>query len=157
VQPVTATQIAALLADAEASPRRRAHLLLHAGHDDTVQRLLIALWPKTYVRPHQHSQQWEMLALQRGVADVLAFAPDGTLTARHRLDPAAPVIQIPVGTWHAAVALNPGTIVMEIKPGPYRANEFADWTPEEATPAAADLVAWLERSPVGARWATTGA
>ena len=157
MQPVTATQIAALLAEAENSPRRRAHLLLHAGHHDEVQRLLIALWPKTYVRPHQHSQQWEMLALQRGGADVLAFAPDGTLTARHRLDPAAPVIQIPVGTWHAAVALQPGTIVMEIKPGRYRANEFADWAPEENTPAAADLVAWLERAPVGARWVASGA
>ena len=64
---------------------------MHTGHPDQVQRLLIALWPKTYVRPHQHSQQWEMLALQRGGAEVLAFAPDGTLTARHRLDPAAAV------------------------------------------------------------------
>src|SRR5262245_65490596 len=88
-----------------------------------------------------------------GVADVLAFAPDGTLTARHRLDPEAPVIQIPVGTWHAAVALQPGTIVMEIKPGPYRANEFADWTPEEITQAAAYLLDRLERQPVGSLWA----
>ena len=157
MHPVTESHIAALLADAEKSPRRRAHLLLHAGHDDPVQRLLIALWPKTYVRPHQHSQQWEMLALHRGSADVLAFTPDGTLLGRHRLDPSAPVIQIPVGTWHAAVALKPGTIVMEVKPGPYRANEFADWAPEENTPAAAELVAWLEHAAVGTRWARGGA
>jgi cupin fold WbuC family metalloprotein len=152
VHPVTQAQIAALLTEAEASPRRRAHLLLHAGHDDQVQRLLIALWPGTYVRPHQHSQQWEMLALHGGRADVLAFAPDGALLARHRLDQSAPVIQIPVGTWHAALALQPGTIVMEVKPGPYRANEFAAWTPEENSPAAAHVVAWLERAAVGARW-----
>ena len=153
MHPVTQAHIAALLADAEASPRRRAHLLLHEGHDDQVQRLLIALWPGTYVRPHQHSQQWEMLCWHRGSADVLAFAPDGALLARHRLDLSAPVIQIPPGTWHAAIALQPGTIVMEVKPGPYRANEFAGWAPEENTPAATDLVAWLQAAAPGARWA----
>jgi cupin fold WbuC family metalloprotein len=152
VQPVTQAQIATLLRDAEASPRRRAHLLLHEGHLDQVQRLLIALWPKTYVRPHQHSEQWEMLSLHRGSADVLAFAPDGTLTARHRLAPSAPVIQIPLGTWHGAIALEPGTIVMEVKPGPYRPNEFAGWAPEEDTPAAAELVRWLEAAAPGTRW-----
>jgi cupin fold WbuC family metalloprotein len=152
VHPVTSTQIAALLAEARANPRRRSHLLLHAGHDDQVQRLLIALQPGSYVRPHQHSQQWEMLVLHRGQLDVLAFAQDGALLARHRLDRSAPVIQIPLKTWHAGVALEPDTIVMEVKPGPYRANEFADWAPEENAPAAGDLVAWLEGAAVGMRW-----
>lgn len=152
MHPVTADQIAALLRDAEASPRRRAHLLLHEGHHDQVQRLLIALSPGTYVRPHQHSEQWEMLALHRGAIDVLAFAADGTLAARHRLDPSAPVIQIPPGTWHAAVAVQPGSIVMEVKPGPYRPNEFAAWAPEENTPAAPELVRWLQAAAPGARW-----
>src|SRR5215813_5004812 len=73
-----------LAKEANASPRRRAHLLLHSGHDDQVQRLLIALQPGSYVRPHQHSQQWEMLVLHRGRLDVLAFTPDGALAARHR-------------------------------------------------------------------------
>jgi cupin fold WbuC family metalloprotein len=152
VKPVTTAQIAALLADAKASPRRRAHLLLHAGHDDPVQRLLIALQPGSYVRPHQHSQQWEMLVLQRGSLDVLAFAEDGTLRARHRLDHANPVIQIPVGAWHAGVAVEADTIVMEVKPGPYRPNEFADWAPEENTAGAAQLLRWLETAPAGGRW-----
>jgi len=152
VHPVTPTQITALLAEAEASPRRRSHLLLHAGHDDQVQRLLIALQPGSYVRPHQHSQQWEMLVLHRGRLDVLAFTPDGALAARHRLDRSAPVIQIPLKTWHAGVALEAGTIVLEVKPGPYRPNEFADWAPEEGTPAATDLVSWLECAAPGTRW-----
>jgi len=156
VNPVTAAQIAILLADAKASPRRRAHLLLHAGHDDQVQRLLIALEPGSYVRPHQHSQQWEMLVLNRGRLDMLAFDEDGILLARHRLDPSNPVIQIPVGTWHAGLAQESGTVVMEVKPGPYRPNEFADWAPEENTPAAAQLVHWLEAAPAGSRWAPAG-
>jgi cupin fold WbuC family metalloprotein len=152
VHPVTPTQIAGLLADAKANPRRRSHLLLHAGHDDQVQRLLIALQPGSYIRPHQHSQQWEMLVLHRGRLDVLAFTQDGVLLARHRLDGSAPIVQIPAKTWHVGIALEPGTIVMEVKPGPYRPNEFADWAPEENTPAAGDLVAWLEGATVGTRW-----
>jgi cupin fold WbuC family metalloprotein len=152
VHPIAPSDIAALLTEAEASPRRRSHLLLHAGHDDQVQRLLIALQPGSYVRPHQHSQQWEMLVLQRGRLDVLAFAPDGVVLARHRLDRAAPVIQIPARTWHAGVVLEPDTVVMEVKPGPYRPNEFADWAPEENTSAATDLASWLERALPGMRW-----
>src|SRR5262245_60737977 len=152
VQPVTETQIATLLAEARSSPRQRSHLLLHAGHQDQVQRLLIALQPGTYVRPHQHSQQWEMLTLHRGRADVLAFADGGMLIERHPLSRSAPVIQILIGTWHAAVALEPDTMVMEVKPGPYRPNEFADWAPEENMPAAAQLVRWMERAAAGDRW-----
>jgi len=152
VRPVTATQLAALLAEAKTSPRLRSHLLLHAGHEDQVQRLLIALQPGSYVRPHQHSRQWEMLVLHRGRLDVLAFDEAGILLARHRLDQLAPVIQIPAGTWHAGIVREPDTIVMEVKPGPFRPNEFADWAPEENTPAAPALVAWLEGAAVGSRW-----
>ena len=50
------------------SERRRAHLLLHSGHQDQVQRLVIAVEPGTYVRPHKHSEQWEMLVLLSGVS-----------------------------------------------------------------------------------------
>jgi len=152
VQPVTETQIAALLADSRSSPRRRAHLLLHAGHHDQVQRLLIALQPGTYVRPHQHSQQWEMLTFNRGTLDLIAFDEGGVLRERHRLTPASPVIQIPPGTWHGGIAVEPDTIVMEVKPGPYRPNEFADWAPEENVPDAVGLVRWLEEAVTGSAW-----
>jgi cupin fold WbuC family metalloprotein len=152
LNPVTESQIAALLAESRASTRRRAHLLLHAGHADQVQRLLIALQPGTYVRPHQHSEQWEMLTCHRGRADIFAFAEDGTVRERHALHPAAPVIQIPMGTWHGAIALEPDTIVLEIKPGPYRPNEFAPWSLEESMPGAAQFVQWLETVAAGTRW-----
>jgi hypothetical protein len=38
--------IAGLVEDSKASERKRSHLLLHSGHDDQVQRLLIALSPE---------------------------------------------------------------------------------------------------------------
>jgi len=47
---------------ADESPRRRAHPLVHASHGDLVQRMLIALQPGTYFRPHRHCRppKWEL-------------------------------------------------------------------------------------------------
>ena len=59
-------ELVRLLDTAAARTRKRAHLLLHADHQDQVQRLLIGLEPATYVRPHVHSEQWEMIVLLRG-------------------------------------------------------------------------------------------
>jgi cupin fold WbuC family metalloprotein len=135
-----------------ASPRKRAHILLHADHADQVQRLLIGLEPQTYVRPHVHSEQWEMLVLLRGRLDLLIFGADAGLAQRLPMSTASPVVQIPRGTWHGAVALESESLVLEVKPGPYRANEFAEWSPPEGEPAAADFVDWAGAAPPGSRW-----
>jgi hypothetical protein len=42
VQQIGPAEITALFREAEISPRKRAHLLLHRDHADQVQRLLIA-------------------------------------------------------------------------------------------------------------------
>jgi cupin fold WbuC family metalloprotein len=65
IQVVDHKQIEELASQAKALPRKRAHLLLHHGPADPVQRLMIVLQPNSYVRPHHHSQQWEMLVLQQ--------------------------------------------------------------------------------------------
>lgn len=126
-------ELARLRDQAAASPRKRSHLLLHQDHLDQVQRLLIWLEPGTYVRPHQHSEQWEALVLLRGLADLLTFDEKGRLASRAEFSPEAPVAQIPVGCWHGLFVRAPGTLVMEVKPGPYRSNEFAIWAPEEGS------------------------
>jgi cupin fold WbuC family metalloprotein len=143
-------RLAELLEQAAAG-RRRSHLLLHADHQDQVQRLLIALEPDSYVRPHVHSEQWEMLVLLRGSLDVLIFSPEAELAQRLAMSVAAPVVQIPRGTWHGAVARS-ASVVMEVKPGPYRANEFAAWAPEEGAAAAPAFVHWAAAASVGDRW-----
>jgi len=132
-----------LIRQAEASPRLRSHRLLHSGHDDQVQRLAIALRRGTYVRPHVHSAQWEMLILLRGAADVLSFTPEGGLTERTALShDRTHVIQISPGQVHGAFALQDETVVIEVKPGPYRANEFMDWAPVEGSADAGAFVDW---------------
>src|SRR2546430_1953523 len=131
VRVVDHDQIAELAAQATAEPRKRAHLLLHDGPADPVQRLMIVLQSNSYVRPHHHSRQWEMLVLQQGRGSLLIFDSSARLADLIELSPTAPVVQIPVGLWHGFVALERNTAVLEVKPGPYRANEFAHWAPEE--------------------------
>ncbi len=137
--------IVGMALQAAENERKRAHLLLHAGHDDQVQRLMIVMQPSTYVRPHHHSLQWEMLILLRGRGEVLRFSVDGELLGRIEMSADAPVVQIPVWAWHGFVVREPDTAVMEVKPGPYRPNEFANWAPPEGDP----LVAEYMRSIVG--------
>jgi cupin fold WbuC family metalloprotein len=145
-------EVARLLDTAAASTRKRAHLLLHADHQDQVQRLLIGLEPPSYVRPHVHSEQWEMIVLLRGRFDFLIFDPQAELVQRLAMSAAAPVAQIPPGTWHGGVALAPQTMVLEVKPGPYRPNEFAAWAPEEGEPASSAFVHWAAGASVGSKW-----
>ena len=152
VQVVDHQQIAELAIRAGAVPRKRAHLLLHEGPADPVQRLIIVLQPNTYVRPHHHSRQWEMLVLQQGRGNLLIFDGDARLLDRIELSPRSSMVQIPIGVWHGFVVLEPNTAVLEIKPGPYLPNEFADWAPAEGDATATRFVNWATNAAPGERW-----
>jgi cupin fold WbuC family metalloprotein len=130
IQVIDQRQIEELAMQAMAVRRRRAHLLLHDGPADPVQRLMIVLQPDSYVRPHRHSRQWEMLVLQQGRGALLIFDGKARLVDRIQLSPTASVVQIPIGMWHSFVVLERNTTALEIKPGPYVPNEFADWAPK---------------------------
>lgn len=134
--------IAEMLLRATNSERKRAHLLLHAGHDDQVQRLMIFMQPGTYVRPHHHPLQWEMLILIRGRGELLRFSAEGDIVHRIEMSAEAPVAHIPPDAWHGFVVLEPDTVVMEFKPGPYRPSEFAGWAPAESD---LDAPAYLQK------------
>jgi cupin fold WbuC family metalloprotein len=151
-QRITQRQLTQLVEEAAASARRRSHILLHADHQDQVQRLLIALEPDSYVRPHLHSEQWEMIVLLRGRLDLLIFDREAKLAQRLAMSAASPVVQIPRGTWHGGVALQSQTMVLEVKPGPYRPNEFAAWGPEEGDAASGAFVRWAKGAGLGAMW-----
>ena len=50
----------------------------------------------------------------------------------------------------------PETLVLEIKPGPYRPNEFAPWAPEEGEPTSGAFVHWAADARVGSKWRSQG-
>lgn len=153
--------LAQLSAGARAAPRRRLNHNLHASAGEPIQRMLNAMEPDSYVRPHVHPDKWELLVAVRGSFDVLFFDPDGLLAARHRmvagtpraphLPPAAadgvgPMVEYAAGTWHALLSLEPGSVFFEVKAGPWvrtAPHEFASWAPAEGDPAVGKFLARL--------------
>jgi cupin fold WbuC family metalloprotein len=99
--------IEALIAAAEASPRRRAHRNLHPTLDDPVQRFCMAAFPGSYCRPHRHTGQgrWEVFIALRGAAVVLTFDDEGRVTGRHAIGGGGParIVEVPPYAWHTVV------------------------------------------------------
>ncbi|EAQ36018.1 hypothetical protein NB311A_11272 [Nitrobacter sp. Nb-311A] len=142
-----------LLSDAGVSPRKRSHLLLHESHADPTQRLLVAFEQSTYIQPHRHPEQWEMIIPMRGVFALLLFSDDGFVADRIELTAGSiPISQITVGAWHTLVALTSSALMLEIKPGPFRVAEFSERFPAENSPEAERAARWLASAKVGDRY-----
>lgn len=150
-----ADMLAGMTAAATQAARRRSHATLHDHSDDPVQRVVIALQPGTYVRPHRHAAEvWELFAVLDGALAVLCFDADGRVCRRVELRPGGDrIVQLPPGVWHAIVALAADTLALEVKPGPYRATtdkDFAAWAPAEGEAGADAMVRWYESAGAGA-------
>jgi cupin fold WbuC family metalloprotein len=160
IKRVDPAALAELTAQATASPRRRKNLNLHDAPSDPVQRLLNDFEPDTYVRPHRHADKWELFVLVQGAAAVLTFDDTGRVLERVELNAAAGarVVEIPQATWHTLVSLAPGTVLFEVKRGPYDASapvEFAPWAPAEGATNADALRACCVNAVPGECVATT--
>lgn len=153
---IDAARLDELMAEAAQSGRLRVHLNLHDQLDEPVQRLLIALEPGTYLRPHRHTAQakWEMFTVLRGALSVLILDDDGTVLKRIELrSDAASVVEIVPGTWHTVLAKEP-SVALEVKQGPYEPlsdKDFAAWAPLEGTEAAVALEKWFAQAEPGQR------
>lgn len=146
---LAAGDLAAAVGRSRAAPRGRANHNVHQSLDDPVQRFVNVFQPGSYVRPHRHGpSRWELFLLLEGEAGALAFDDTGTVTEQAVLRRGrARAVEFPSGTWHTVLALQPDTVMFEIKPGPYQPiadKDFAAWAPEEGTEAAAALLAgWV--------------
>ena len=96
---------------------------------------------------HHHPEQWEMLVLLQGSGDLLRFDADGKISSRSQMSAQAPVAQIPPGLWHGFWVAEPGTAIMEVKPGPYRPSEFAEWAPPEGDANVTEFLRQLAPQP----------
>ena len=145
-----------LVDEAKTSPRLRKNLNLHTELNEPIQRMCNAFEPDTYVRPHRHPQAgvWELFVVLTGEADVVLFDQDGMVTQRVSLSAGGPnyVVEIPPQTWHTVVSQQTGTVLFEVKQGPYQPlteQDFASWAPAENNARAAELLAWLRHCSVG--------
>jgi cupin fold WbuC family metalloprotein len=162
IKTFSSADFTALAEQAKGAPRRRANLNVHASTDANVQRLFIATEPDTYMRPHRHpeSHKWEFFAVLHGRLDLLVFSDAGVVTQRVELSPTAtPAAEIPPGTFHAYVCMQPGTIGLEVKEGVYiptAEHDFAPWSPPERSAGVASYLAWMRTAEPGATPPITG-
>jgi cupin fold WbuC family metalloprotein len=123
------------------SPRRRVIAPFHKHHADPLHRMLNAVQPDSYIRPHRHldppkAEGWVLL---RGALAFFTFDDDGRVRDCMRVaaggDPFG--VDLAAGIYHAFIALQPDTVIYEVKPGPYAADNdksFAPWAPAEGDP-----------------------
>jgi len=123
---------------AQTTIRRRKNMNFHRGDADPIQRMLNAFEPKTYVRPHKHQNpdKREVFIILTGRLLVLFFNEKGEIINHVILDRNTGVfaVEIASGEWHTATGLEEGTVVYEIKDGPYNMlddKNFATWAPAE--------------------------
>ncbi len=146
-----------LALEAREHERGRVNLNIHEDLADPVQRFFNAMEPGTYVRPHRHAPgRWELFVALMGRAVVLSFDQVGAVTARTEISPEGPAaaVEIEGGAWHTVAALAAGTVVLEVKPGPYHPIEdkdFAPWAPPEGKPGTAAVERWYHTADVHQR------
>ena len=124
--------------------RKRKNFNLHKTHSEACQRLFNAIEPESYIRPHRHlsDPKDEMLIAMRGLMALIIFRDDGSIAEVLQIGSDKYGNDVAVGaevsphTWHTVVALEPGSVLLEVKAGPFDVNrpkDLAAWAPEEGS------------------------
>ena len=142
---------------AEQVIRKRQHKNIHQHYNDSCQRLFNAIGIDSYIRPHRHSidPKEECLIAVRGRMALLVFDDIGQVEQVIRFGAQTNEVQqsigvgvnLPAGIWHTVIAEVPGSILFEVKPGPFKpeqAKEYAAWAPAENTPEASEYLMELK-------------
>ncbi len=120
------------------NPRKRMNFNFHKEDAATLQRMLNAMEPDSYIRPHKHENpdKVEAFFVLRGRLLVVEFDNNGKITAHMILDAKKGNFgaEIAPRTWHTVLSLESGSVAYEVKDGPYDARVdkfFAPWAPME--------------------------
>lgn len=118
-----------LTSKAIVSPRLRMNLDLRNSSEDQSQRMLNAIEPGSVVPIHRHQKTSETVVCLRGRL-VWEYYDDleRICTERVELSPNGSVValNVPAGQWHTVKALESGSVILEVKDGPYEPQSPAD-------------------------------
>ena len=119
---ITQAVLDELTAQAKASPRLRMNMDLRNSAEDQSQRMLNAIEPGSPMPIHRHQKTsetvvclrgrlvWEFYdELERRCTEAIELSPDGQVVA----------LNVPAGQWHTVRALESGSVILEMKNGPY--------------------------------------
>lgn len=124
-------------------PRLWKHFNLHESYSAPSQQFLNAIEPGSYIRPHRHftAVKHETLVLIRGHFAIVIFQEEGKVEEIVRLscetNKDCRVYQLKHTTWHSVLSLETGSILLDVKDGPYDpliAKDFPSWAPAEEDP-----------------------
>lgn len=146
---VTGELLRSVTEEARSAERQRKNHNLHVSNESRCHRLLNAIEPASYIRPHRHldPEKDEGFVLLRGRLGIILFSDIGEVTETVTLSGESGNLaaDIPHGIFHTAVSLESGTVFYEAKAGPYlplTGEETAPWAPADGD---ATAPAYLER------------
>lgn len=132
---------------AASSPRKRQNRNFHVSYDDPINRMLNAVEPEAYFPPHKHVDppKREVFVILKGRVLMVEFGDDGKIIDHLVLDPGAGNfgVEFKPDVWHSIMPLEKGSVLYEIKDGPYSKETdkvFAPWAPAEGAAGADDFV-----------------
>ena len=107
---------------AQNNERLRMNYNFHENLNDKVQRLLNALEPGTLIPIHRHTDTDETYILLRGRIRIVFYEESGKQIGTTILDPKEGCygVNIKAGEWHSLDVLEKGSVIFEIKKGPYK-------------------------------------
>ena len=103
---------------ASLSSRKRENFNFHETFSDPINRMLNAIEPRSYVRPHKHEDpdKREIFILLKGKLAVVFFDNLGNATECITLDGVNNIgVEIESGVWHTIISLEKGTALSSIK------------------------------------------
>ena len=138
-------------------PRKRSHYNLHLELSDSTNRLCISLSKGTYIRPHRHSDKWELILALQGEIQILIYDDQGVVIDTFVLscDGDVSAFEMPANTWHSMFPITGTATFFEVKPGPYIAtvaSDFALWAPVEGDTGVEDFLGWSDSAVVGDKY-----
>ena len=133
----------AAVAASRSSSRQRVIQPLHRDEQASLHRMLNAVQPGSYIPPHRHleppkAESWIVL---RGALAFFTFDDAGQIEQCREIRAGGEVfgVDLEPGVYHSFFALEPDTVVFEVKSGPYAPTtdkHFPEWAPAEGSPAA---------------------
>lgn len=131
-----------LITSALFNNRLRQHSNIHESYEEPCQRFFNAINVGSYIRPHRHFTDYrdELLVAVSGQFALFTFECDGTISGAVILgtekfqNSECMVVEVPGNIWHTVLALEPGSVLLEIKAGPFNPQQPKDlalWAPDE--------------------------
>ena len=121
IMKITFDLLDKLTEEAKKSPRLRMNYDLRNSADDKSQRMLNAIEPGSPLPVHRHVKSSETVIVLRGRLREIFYDDSGQVTEMIDMYPGGPepVLQIPQGQWHTVEVAESGTVIIEMKDGPY--------------------------------------